>query len=79
MQDNWERILAKYGGGLLLTDFIRLIVPLVRKCTEKAVSGSITVFPIFHLPAIQPQQNVSNVGSNELVNIATTIELFIYN
>ncbi|KAG5100618.1 hypothetical protein JHK82_045670 [Glycine max] len=35
MQDNWERILVKYGAGLLLTNFISQIVPLVNS-DEKA-------------------------------------------
>ncbi|XP_020219267.1 aminopeptidase M1 isoform X1 [Cajanus cajan] len=35
LKDNWERILAKYGAGLLLTNFIRQIVPLVNS-DEKA-------------------------------------------
>ncbi|WJX86470.1 hypothetical protein P8452_68776 [Trifolium repens] len=33
---NWERILAKYGGGLLLTNFISQIVPLVKSNDEEA-------------------------------------------
>ncbi|RZB58906.1 Aminopeptidase M1 isoform D [Glycine soja] len=33
--DNWERILVKYGAGLLLTNFISQIVPLVNS-DEKA-------------------------------------------
>ncbi|RDX98863.1 Aminopeptidase M1-A, partial [Mucuna pruriens] len=35
LKDNWERILAKYGAGLLLTNFISQIVPLVNS-DEKA-------------------------------------------
>ncbi|KAK7255647.1 hypothetical protein RIF29_29062 [Crotalaria pallida] len=35
LKDNWERILAKYGAGLLLTNFISRIVPLVNS-NEKA-------------------------------------------
>ncbi|KEH18421.1 puromycin-sensitive aminopeptidase-like protein [Medicago truncatula] len=34
LKDNWERILAKYGGGLLLTNFISLIVPRVNSNEE---------------------------------------------
>ncbi|KAK7349272.1 hypothetical protein VNO77_06514 [Canavalia gladiata] len=35
LMDNWERILAKYGAGVLLTNFISEIVPLVSS-DEKA-------------------------------------------
>ncbi|XP_028807443.1 aminopeptidase M1 isoform X2 [Neltuma alba] len=35
LKDNWERILTKYGAGLLLTNFISQIVPLVNS-NEKA-------------------------------------------
>jgi len=46
MQDNWERILVKYGAGLLLTNFISQIVPLVSKWKRKIrTSESITVLP----------------------------------
>ncbi|WJX92160.1 hypothetical protein P8452_73842 [Trifolium repens] len=34
LKDNWESILAKYGGGLLLTNFISQIVPPVNSNEE---------------------------------------------
>ncbi|XP_057455124.1 aminopeptidase M1-like isoform X2 [Lotus japonicus] len=57
LKDNWERILAKYGAGLLLTNFISQIVPLTNSNEE--ANGIEAFFASHANPSIIMNLNLS--------------------
>jgi len=70
MEDNWERILTKYGVGLLLTNFISQIVPLVSKWKKKSFE-LVKNLLYCQIPLFKPKHYLSNFGFDELMNETT--------